>query len=201
MTWEPWEAPVKASQAPKPECNSNSLELKVLFLMEFYVCKIFSVLESDCSPSPDALKKTVKKEKGESVAGPTGLARSTVAEKWYNEELDAGHFDSEKMAAFKEVCLAVDARDNLYSAERSFKLHRFTEHYKKCINGQIHLSKTHVATAKTSILTSGAFKGFQKLSTKVSHLLKLSMSCPVPQPLPCPGITDADRPKVSTYLH
>ncbi|KAF9039554.1 hypothetical protein BDP27DRAFT_1435281 [Rhodocollybia butyracea] len=174
----------------------------------------------DCSPSPDALKKTVKKEKGESVAGPTGLARSTVAEKWYNEELDAGHFDSEKMAAFKEVCLAVDARAEFPTAQLcaircsncskettctaqkgASKLHRFTEHYKKCINGQIHLSKTHVATAKTSILTSGAFKGFQKLSTKVSHLLKLSMSCPVPQPLPCPGITDADRPKVSTYLH
>lgn len=175
----------------------------------------------DRSSSPDRPKKTAKSD---SVLGPTGLSKSAQAEKRYAEALDAGRFDPKKMAAFKEACLAADAcaefnaqrlravrcsncsKETICAAQSGApNHHRFTEHSRKCKGGTIRLPRTQLATAKTSMLTSGVFKGFQKLSAKVTHILKHPNSSPrgsptIPKHFPCPGITEADKLKVPIYL-
>ena len=62
-----------------------------------------------------------------------------------------------------------------------------------------------MATAKMSTLSSGVFKGFQKLSAKVSHILKQltnsHTTSAIPKHFPSPGLTEADDPQVAIYLH
>ncbi|KAE9383389.1 hypothetical protein BT96DRAFT_951391 [Gymnopus androsaceus JB14] len=172
----------------------------------------------DRSPSLGTSKKKIK---GDSVCGPTGYSTAALAERKYKEDLDAGKFNTEKMAVFKKVCLAVDAHAE-FNAEwlRAVRCsncatetvcaaqsgapnpYRFIEHHRKCINGDIRIAKAQKATAKTRTLTSGAFKGFRKLSTKVLHFLTKSLSTldTVLKHFPCPGITEADNLKVTVYL-
>lgn len=171
------------------------------------------------SLSPEMSKKKVK---GESVHGPTGLSKAAQAEKRYKDDLDAGKFDAKKMAKFKKACLAVDALAE-FNPERLRGVrcsncaietacaaqsgapnpHRFIEHHQKCIKGDIRIAKIQRAAAKTRTLTSGVFKGFQKLSAKVTHSLmrpKRDTPSTIPTNFPCPGITEADNPKVAVYL-
>lgn len=180
------------------------------------------------SPGPD---EETKKAKYEPISGPTGLSGSAQAEKRYAAELDTGEFDLKKMIAFKEACLRVDAhaefpverlravrcsscgKETVCAAQKGAPNHRrFIQHHQRCVSGVIRNPITQAATVNTSTLFGGAFKGFQKLSklsVKVSHLLKHSFGSPhsnttpptAPTHLPCPGITEADHPKVLAYLH
>ncbi|KAJ3859861.1 hypothetical protein EV359DRAFT_85928 [Lentinula novae-zelandiae] len=165
-----------------------------------------------------------------SILGPTGNSLSAQAEKRYTAELDAGVFNEGKINEFKRSCLMVDKHaefnaNHLRSvrcsncgceticqgAKGAPNPRRFKDHYRKCVAGYIHLPKTQAHVKNTSTLISGAFQGFQKLSTNVSCILGISKanhqpeqsftSPPVnPTPLPCPAITEADNPSVLTYL-
>lgn len=183
--------------------------------------------EKKRGPSPSSDEQT-KKAKYESISGPTGLSSSAQAEKRYAADLDSGKSDPKKMAAFKKACLEADTHAE-FSVERLRAVrcsrcgketvctaqkgapnpHRFTEHRRRCVDGVIRMPKTQVAAENTSTLTSGAFKGFQKLSklsAKISHVLIKSIGSsssdapPAIPMLPCPGITEADHPKVNVYL-
>ncbi|KAJ3833288.1 hypothetical protein F5878DRAFT_700127 [Lentinula raphanica] len=202
-----------------------------------FMKKVSETAKRNRSPSPSNPRKKVKDfsaESNESISGPTGLSKAAIAEKRYAKELDEGNFDAEKMAVFKKECLLIDKRaefrphrlravrcsncgqDTTCQAKKGApNPRRFIEHHRKCTKGTIRIPKTTLPTSKTSTLTSGVFKGFQKLSTKTRYMLGLSPRSPSvtssnfseesPAPLPrqfsCPGINATYEPKVTPYLH
>ncbi|KAJ3817168.1 hypothetical protein F5880DRAFT_1618539 [Lentinula raphanica] len=188
------------------------------------------------SPAPNPPRKKAKDtDSSESSSGPTGLSKAAIAEKRYAQALDEGKFDEKKMRAFREECLRIDERAE-FSAVRLRAVRcsncgrettcqakqgapnsrRFLKHYRNCTQGRIRIPKASIPASKTSTLTSGIFKGFKKLSAKISHVLgvsstshlsqspkSLATSPPSPalKQFPCPGITAEYQSKVNPYLH
>ncbi len=151
--------------------------------------------------------KNAKKLRGRSPSpqrgGPTGLSKAAKSEAASRKAADEGVVDAGKREKWKQKILSIDAHaefdeQNLRAVRCSNcrrsqlvksanNVSRFESHWKAC------RGKKRGGGMKT--LTHG-FDGY---FTKHDHTRTAASKAP-PRPLPCPGLSSADDPRVKQYL-